>query len=377
MQIRVGILAAIISWAACSVGADPLVARADLKAKAGEAQAAASLYRSWLQVNGRAPGAPVVFSRYFSIERDVTALLAAGEEFLNSGEGPGAGQQLIRIAQLFELAGRVEKARDAYARAFDATGSEACLASAVLLSIEMNDTQFLQARLGTPPSNPGSARQLLDALAAARADGDAAARSSLADLAEGPGDPDVSLKALWSLYAAAASRGDAGQQEDARRKLADRYPGSPEARLASKVPEGKSNGAPAPANVVLYPLPEAPGPDTTQSSATAGPGAAAPPPPGPSASAAVPATDAPAASSPPASVTFRIQAGAFQMKENADDLARDLQRKGFSPSVVTDSTEAAPRYRVFAGTGMDLDQARNVLAKLGQDGFAGFLVAEK
>ena len=72
-----------------------------------------------------------------------------------------------------------------------------------------------------------------------------------------------------------------------------------------------------------------------------------------------------------------VQAGSFQVRENADYLAADLLRTGFRPIVREEAGQGVVHYRVFAGTGLEADQAKELLSKLVQAGFSGFLVAAK
>jgi len=93
------------------------------------------------------------------------------------------------------------------------------------------------------------------------------------------------------------------------------------------------------------------------------------------------------------------------MKENADDLISELTKKGFSPTLRIDALEgSAPGaqgsasgtqgsasgtqgsasgsqgkslYRVFAGTGLAVDEARALLDKLHEAGFSGFLLNDQ
>jgi cell division protein FtsN len=72
-----------------------------------------------------------------------------------------------------------------------------------------------------------------------------------------------------------------------------------------------------------------------------------------------------------------VQAGAFQVRENATDLVADLTQRGFHPSVREEAIQGVVHFRVFAGTGMDGDQAKELLSRLLQAGFSGFVVVEK
>ena len=74
---------------------------------------------------------------------------------------------------------------------------------------------------------------------------------------------------------------------------------------------------------------------------------------------------------------FAVQAGSFQMKENADDLVLELGKRGFSASVLHDQAQGRDRWRVFAGTGLEQDAAEAVRLKLSAAGFTGFLVRDK
>jgi cell division protein FtsN len=65
------------------------------------------------------------------------------------------------------------------------------------------------------------------------------------------------------------------------------------------------------------------------------------------------------------------------MKENADDLSAQLASRGFSPVIVHDASQGKDRYRVMAGTGMESEGAKAVLARLSAAGFSGFLVRDR
>jgi cell division septation protein DedD len=71
-----------------------------------------------------------------------------------------------------------------------------------------------------------------------------------------------------------------------------------------------------------------------------------------------------------------VQAGSFQMKENADDLVAVLTKAGFTPSVRQDMVKGKKYLRVLAAVGLDNGAARELLAKLQLSGFSGFIVPE-
>jgi cell division protein FtsN len=65
------------------------------------------------------------------------------------------------------------------------------------------------------------------------------------------------------------------------------------------------------------------------------------------------------------------------MKENADDLMAELARKGFSPTLRTEARQGKSLYRVVAGSGLSVEDARLLLDRLHQAGFSGYLLSDQ
>ena len=340
------------------LNADPLIVRARQREKAGDSEGAARLYGSWLEGNPGASGSARVFAEYFRLEQDFPALMDVSMRFRDTGRGRvGAGEQFALIARLLDLAGRTELARDTWFSAY-AEGVEAALLPAFLLSVQMNDADFLARNLPQIKGREGAAQSLIEAIAAHKAGDEAAAVSALGAVADARGEADLSLKALWILYAVANAKGDENGQADARARIAARFPASPESIIVSG---GASTALQVARPTVLL----SPGPD-----AFARPGRE-----GQTLAELAPASLPAAAAA--AGGKISVQAGSFQMKENADDLAAELAKKGFSPHVRTETIQGKEHFRVFAATGIETDAARALLARLRTLGFSGFLVTEK
>jgi len=399
------LLTAILAGALCgAVSADALLQRAADSERAGDFDGAASALAEWLSANPGAAGSAGVFDSYLRVEQDFPKLLQTAAAFLKTAKGvPGAAAQFERIARLFDLSGRIEEARDAYLAAHAEGAPDSTLVAAFLLSLGMNDAESMSAALQRLKGRSPSSEILLQALSDLRAGDRAAARAALVGLAEQTGNPDLALKSLWVLYQSALGAGDAAGQSDARAKLGKRFAAAPETVLASGAPAPGSQAsrqvvlpAPAPdtisaAGPPVQPLaapdappavsgqlqPSSPGPST--------PGApAAPSPATPAASSstapAAPSPATPAASSstaPTGAVRYSVQAGSFQMKENADDLLLELGKRGFSATVLHDQAQGKDRWRVFAGSGLERDAAEAVRTKLSAAGFTGFLIRDK
>ncbi len=367
---------------------------------------AAELYAAWLVANPGASGSARVFAAYFDAEQDFRRLSELSSWFLDAAKGlPGAAEQFLRIARLFDIAARTEDAANAYLKAFDEGAPASALLSSFLLSLEMNDLAGMQKSLTQLTGKGGSAELLLGALARLQSGDDASAQATLAGLASQTGEPDLALKAMWIIYERSAARGDDTGQAAVGSRLATRFPAAPEAALVSP-----PSIAPDQQQVVAMPSPwpdlysleqtqpvtqkqsGASGPTTPVAAPVAPPGnelapvapavAAPVAPPGNEPAPVAPPIAAPAGSTgqpaaQPTVATYSVQAGAFQMKENADDLVGELTRHGFVPVVLHETAQGKDRYRVLAATGLNGDDARAVLQKLEQLGYSGYLVAEK
>jgi hypothetical protein len=364
------ILLASLLAASLPLAADPLIPRAQQREKAGDTEAAAKLYGAWLQGNVGAPGSARVFSRYFRLENDYLALRDASLRFLAAGRGlPGAAEQFTAIARLFELGGMTGEARDAYLSAHTEGAADSTLVSAFLLSLQMHDTDAMTKCLAGLEPRGASVAVLLQVLADAEAGRGETAEAALAGLADTSADPDVALKALWVTYARAVAAEDRKGQANTRARLSRDFPGAPETALASSL---RSD------TVVLFPSPDVfittdvprqplPAPEPAQPPAvqqTTEPAPLSPAPLSPAPQVAEPAR-------------VSVQAGSFQVKENADDLSTELSKRGFSPTQRVETIQGKEHFRVFAGVGLEAVQARALLARLLQEGFSGILVTEK
>jgi cell division septation protein DedD len=350
--------------------AETILEKAEARVKTGDREGAARLYGSWLEANPGASSSASVFSRYFSLEEDFLTLVDASEKFLSSGRGvPGSAPQFALIARLLELSGKRDIARDAYLAAYEEGAGDAALVSALLLSLQMDDREALAKSLPQLKGRGAAVGTLLASLAALQAGNDPVAQENILSLAEAAGDPDLLLKSLWVLYAGAMSRGDDTSAAELRTRIQERFPGSPESVIAARATAAVRSVVTLAPSPSAFTRPEPPGP------------AAAPPYPETQPAApvsAAPLSPAPALPAPVSPVaTIAVQAGSFQMKENAEDLVAELTRRGFSPVVRQESIQGRDHFRVFAATGLDSEQARSMIARLKQLGFSGFAVTEK
>jgi len=71
---------------------------------------------------------------------------------------------------------------------------------------------------------------------------------------------------------------------------------------------------------------------------------------------------------------FAVQAGSFRVRENADELVKDLQRAGFAATTQEAVVQGTTLWRVLAGHGLDRKSAESLVERLKAAGYAGIIV---
>ena len=321
----------------------------------GDAAAAARLYLSWARERPGQPSSLAAYAGFLRTERGIDALVDACRDLArNLPRMPGAWPLVAETARVFELAGLDEEAAELAVDAWRRGGPASLLLKAMRLSLAMGDLEgyaALAARVITLAGLDGlsSTRDLL----AGRLE---EARTASARILSAVEDPPARLSAAWNLFEAARAGGDPAGLAQAADRLGRLFPGSPEAAIAISAVSGvgsRVTEAPSPMLFVLSGKPAAR-------------------PPGPVAPAVTPA--APAVTPP--QKTFAVQAGSFQVRENADELVKDLARAGFAAIIREGSAQGRAVFRVFAATGLDRESAAVLLERLRSAGYSGFTVAE-
>jgi cell division septation protein DedD len=249
---------------------------------------------------------------------------------------PGAWPLLAETAELFELAGLHEEAATVAADAWSRGGPAILLQRAMRLALTMGDLETYAAAAARTVTVPGL--DPLDAIRdriAGRLEDARLGSDRILSSGEGPG---TRLLAAWNLFAAAREGGTPDDVAEAAARITELFPGSPEAAIADAAVTGKS------LRVV-----EAPSPSLFLSAGSAPKG-------------------------PPPQKTFSVQAGSFQMRENADELVKDLTRAGFEPLIREAAVQGKTLYRVLAATGLDREAAARLLERLRTAGYAGITV---
>jgi cell division septation protein DedD len=301
--------------------------------------AAARLYLAWACDHAGEPSELAGFAGFLRTERSLDSLVDACRDLVPSmPRVPGAWPLLADAAQLFELAGLDEEAAAAAMDAWNRGGPASLLVRAMRLWLAMGNMDAYSAAADRAVAVHG-----LDPLAATadRLDGriEESRRSSNAILSAA-GDPSARLAAAWNLFEAARTEGATADRRKAAELLARLFPGSPEAALALAADSGAlSTAVPAARPVADNPPPAA-------------------------------------AATVPAAGTFSVQAGAFQVRENADELARELARSGFEAVIREAVSQGKTVYRVFAAAGLDRESADRLLLRLRSAGYAGFVTGD-
>lgn len=147
------------------------------------------------------------------------------------------------------------------------------------------------------------------------------------------------------------------------------------AKSAPRTPRGTT---PPPVVVENPPTPAAPlgpsrQPDVPAPSTAQPPAAPTTQSPALTPSAPKPVPPKPTASAPQGQtgVAFRVQAGAYQHKENADARIAQLRQDGYEPYIVTSGS----LYRVIVGAFNDRDNAEKLLAELHGKGYDALILS--
>lgn len=319
---------------AAGVGAgEPIdLSEAVRREQSGDREGAIGIYRAWLLESPDPARVDSVFAELFRLEPDLLDLLE-----LSSVKGLGP-EPLLALSRLAEMSGRLEEARTLAERARESGAEIEGTITAAFLALEMNDAQAAAVALEPLRVRGDGWAEVIDGyrdLAAERWD---LSRGKLGRAAEAAADARVALVALWGVYECARRSADAEGAAAAAAAIGRRFPGSPEEALAT----GRTSLWTSP---VLFAAPTVPAP--------------------------VPAP-VPAAKTG----AFSVQVGSFQVRENADELAVELAKKGFSPVVRDETRQGKTLSKLYAGVDMEREQALSLAESLRRAGYAGFLIAE-
>jgi hypothetical protein len=320
----------------------PLLAEAERLEQAGDSEGAIRIYREWLKDNPDSAQIDTVFASFFRLEPNLSELL---ELSTTPGLGP---EPLLALSKLAEMAGRSEEARELSERAWKGGGGGEALVASALLALEMNDAGAAAGALDDLRARGEVWADLVDGYSDLAAEQWERCREKLGRAAEGSDNPRMALAALWGLYECSRRSGDAAGRAAAAAAIARRFPGSPEEALAA----GRASPWPNPAQFAFPSVGHAPAEEQDGS------------------------PSAQAASSAAQVGSFAVQAGSFSTRENADELAADLSKKGFAPVVRQETHEGRTLFKLYAGVGMDRDTAVSLAENLRKAGYAGFVISE-
>ncbi len=318
----------LLSATAIVAAEAPDLSEAASREQAGDREGAIGIYRAWLRESPDPARVDAVFAELFRLETDLTDLLE-----LSSARGIGP-EPLLALSRLAEMSGRLEEARTLAERAQLAGAGVEATVTSVLLALEMNDAEAIVAALDSLREKGEGWAEVVDGyrdLAVERWD---LSREKLGRSAEITADPRIALAALWGLYECARRSADAEGTAAASAAISRRFPGSPEEALVT----GRAS---------LWPNPALFSSASTEADAPAGKAGA-----------------------------FSVQAGSFQVRENADELAADLAEKGFSPIVREETSQGKLLFKLYAGIGMEREAAVSLAESLRRAGYAGFLISE-
>lgn len=355
---------------------------------AGRPAAAAAAYERWLESNTDSPEWGAILFRTAEILPSPSKELALLERWLPAVE-QGAVRHgiLVRLAQLSELLGRLDRAQIYFEEAAAVPGQRdlrSLLASATILvetgNWEKAATQCRELlHLSKDLSLSVEARILLARVDAADGRKERAS-TALQELLQPPIAGLLAPQDLLEIWRTASAAGMPAIAEAAERHLAARYPDSPEAALV------KNHATPYPTPFAL--LGGASSPDSVETTSAAPSTASGAPPsaadgasrtrpaePGPPATRDEIASDGhvPHASEPAAA----IQVGAYLDRENAVFRLKEVTDSGFRGEIRSTDIDDKRYYRVLV---IDVPEGQGprltMLARLRDLGLSGFVTRE-
>jgi len=332
--------------------------------KEGKTAEAVTAYEHWLSANRGAPDWGTVLLHAADIvpspEGEVT-LLAAWLPSVT--DGPLRHGILLRLAQMDELLGRLDKAQVYYEEASLVPGSRdlrSLLDSASLL-LELGFVAKASAQcrailqLSDEPALRTESRILL-AQIDARSDRSAKAGDEIRALLNGPDRSTLTPGEVLRLWRIASGGGMNDLARACSDLLKSRYPASPEAALA----ESRATPYPTPSQYL----------DTLESPSVSSQAAA-------SASSVQesPSDSGPSHSKLGQAKSLVIQVGSYLDRSNAVYRLRDLTDSGFRGEIRTADVNGKRYYRVLV---IDIPKGKGaeLVGRLRQKGFDGFISRE-
>lgn len=293
-------------------------------------------YEDWLAVHPTAPAAAEACRRLFALESDAPRLLDAAVRFLDTRDAAQVPDLLETTARLAALLGRTEEAQDFFRRGHAAGAGSTALIYSIGLFHEMGETEKARELSVLPGALDGRGAAIVPYVC-----GPAAAPQALT---EGTADPAVRLAALYFGYLHWRDAADAVRAEQALSLLGREFPRSPEYALC-----GPAAGASARVRLAATPgsflVKTASGTASVAASGTAS----------------------------GSTRNLAVQTGSFGVRENAEDMVKELTKIGFSPTIREVQRDGRRYYSVMAAVGLTREEGQAVIDALKDKNYEGFL----
>jgi hypothetical protein len=311
---------------------DPLSARTI----PGGGEARLLFYEDWLASHAEEPTAPEVFRRIFALEPDAPRLLDVAVRFLAVGSAARTPDLLDMTARLAGMLGRTEMAQDLFQRAYSSGGGSSALISSICLLSEMGELAKVKDLSILPQAMDGRGAVIVPYLAGSAADP--------AGLPDESRDPAIRLTALYLSCLHWSSTANEALAAQAIALLGKEFPHSPELALSRGVPR-----------VRIASTPELFLAKTAKSASGTSDASTGPKPP------------------TAARKDLAVQTGAFGVRENAEDMVKELVRIGYTPTIREIQRDGRKYYSVLAAFGLSAEEGQAVINALKEKNVEGFL----
>jgi hypothetical protein len=344
-----------------------MIEEADRLEKMGAVATALEIYGDALSELVDRPLLVRAFDGFFRLQSDSDAVIRAyrvlSPKIWAEHFPPGLS---LRMGWLFELSGDLEEAAALYRREFSDHRTASALDAAARLEIEMNDTP---ADVGTAGSYPDGHNGIVSGYRALQLGDPVKARRSFAQVLDSPWSQEAQLQAMYGLFLAALPGKDPGEIHAAAELLGASFPLSPEYAIARVQGSGGGTGAP---RIFLASVPG----QFLDNDLRDGPPPLTETPPGSSSTTQSGQAQRQDGGAIKPAQRVSIQVGAYQMRENADDMVSELKKRGFPAEVRQISISGKAFYKAFAAVSLEETRAKDLLVRLREEGFEGYLLPE-
>lgn len=315
-----------------------LLDKASAAEKEGALETAVDVYNQWLMENTNSNNYYKILNHMLSIEKDPEKVLKLQKNYENRIKSKNKSDFYEKMGQLQEMLGFIDEAEKSYKKAWLSSAKEnfGCLVSSAILLFTMGEMDKAEQEALIVSSNANDTNinvksLILLANIYGATDRSAKAIEQLNMVRKKYNDGNLMPAALALLYQLYKKRKDTVNSKEVFKELKSSFPDSIYYAIINSNNNRNIQFLPDPALLLNITIDK----DTEN---------------------------------------YRIQAGSFNVKENAFYLVKDLKEAGFNAYIEETSIKSKRYFRVIIGPFANFKKAQEVIDNLAKKGFSGFAV---